>query len=299
MTNRRFQVVCFGEVLWDILPSGKEPGGAPMNVAYHLNRHSIDTTLITCIGNDEDGMQIKQLFHDRNISTDLFATDPEHETGKVYATILPGNEMSYDIAWPAAWDFIRYETSLKETADEATYFVYGSLAARSEVSRTTLLKLLETSAIKVFDINLRPPHYTKEVLMDLLERADILKLNEHELDVIGSWYEPADSREDVIRLIADRLNIRTIIVTLGSAGAVLFNNDEFFHHAGYKVKVVDTVGSGDAFLAAMLAGFIHGKNNATALDDACRLGAFVATQKGGCPAYEMEDIGQQILNDKT
>lgn len=290
MTDKKYQVVCFGEVLWDILPAGKEPGGAPMNVAYHLNRHGIATTLITCIGNDEDGAQIKKLFDERNISTDFFEVDPVNETGKVYAKVLPGNEMSYDIAYPSAWDFIRYEKKLADLVQQAGYFVYGSLAARSETSRNTLLKLLETPAIKVFDINLRPPHYTREVLAQLLERADILKMNEHELEEIGSWYPLQENRESLIRYIANQLNIRTIIVTMGGAGAMLFNNDRFFYHEGYKVKVADTIGSGDAFLAAMLAGFISKKKDAAALDDACRLGAFVATQKGGCPVYDIDTL---------
>lgn len=290
MNSHHYPVVCFGEVLWDILPTGKEPGGAPMNVAYHINKHHIHTTLITCIGNDEEGNQIKELFQNRNISTDFFETDNLHETGKVYATQLAGNEMSYEIVQPVAWDFISYDEKLKTLVDAAGYFVFGSLACRAEVSRNTLLRLLQTPATKVFDINLRPPHYTKETLTALLSKADILKMNEHELEVIGGWFAGERNREELIRYIADYFNIHTVIVTLSADGALLFKDEQFYYHAGYRVKVTDTIGSGDSCLAALLAAFIKGKKNEEALDAACRLGAFIASKKGGCPEYSIEEV---------
>lgn len=290
MNDQQYAVICFGEVLWDILPSGKEPGGAPVNVAYHLNRHGIKCAPVTAIGNDADGREIKDLFGSRGIPTGFFAVDDLHETGKVYATILPGNEMSYDIVYPSAWDFIPYNSTLKMRADEAIYFVYGSLASRSEVSRNTLLQLLETPALKVFDINLRPPNYSKELVTTLLQKADILKMNEHELAILGHWFSTESNREKLVADLSALLGIETIIVTLGGEGAILFRHNHLYYHPGFKVTVADTIGSGDAFLAGMLYSFVSGKTNQEALDYACRLGAFVAGHKGGCPPYELQHI---------
>ncbi len=283
-------VICFGEVLWDILPAGAEPGGAPMNVAYHLFKHQKNPALITSIGNDDAGKKIRDLFADRGICTDYFFVDEQHQTGKVYATPDANNDMTYEIVQPVAWDFIPYSEALADLVKKANYFVYGSLAARSEVSRRSLLQLLPHAQKKVLDINLRAPHYTKEGLMTLLQEADILKMNEEELALVGSWSSTDKDREATIRAMSKELNIHIIIVTLGANGALLFMNDAFFEHKGYKVKVVDTIGSGDAFLAGFLAQLMQQASPSDALEYASRLGAFIASKKGGCPAYELSDV---------
>ena len=283
-------VICFGEVLWDILPAGAEPGGAPMNVAYHLFKHQKNPALITSIGNDDAGKKIRNLFTDRGICTDYFFVDEQHQTGKVYATPDANNDMTYEIVQPVAWDFIPYSEALADLVKKANYFVYGSLASRSEVSRRSLLQLLPHAQKKVLDINLRAPHYTKEGLMTLLQEADILKMNEEELALVGSWFSTDKDREATIRAMSKELNIHIIIVTLGANGALLFMNDAFFEHKGYKVKVVDTIGSGDAFLAGFLAQLMQQASPSDALEYASRLGAFIASKKGGCPAYELSDV---------
>ncbi len=283
-------VICFGEVLWDILPAGAEPGGAPMNVAYHLHQQQKNPALVTCIGNDAEGEKIKNLFANRGICTDYFFVDEQHETGKVYATPDANNDMTYEIVQPVAWDFIPYSEPVAALVKEAAYFVYGSLASRSEVSRTTLLQLLPHAQKKVFDINLRPPHFTKEGLMPLLQQADILKMNEEELALVGSWFAADKDREAIIKAMSRQLNVSIIIVTLGANGALLFMNDQFFAHKGYKVKVVDTIGSGDAFLAAFITQLMKHASPPDALEYASRLGAFVASKKGGCPEYDLEEV---------
>ncbi|RYZ46247.1 MAG: carbohydrate kinase, partial [Sphingobacteriales bacterium] len=155
ITEKKYPVVCFGEVLWDILPTGKEPGGAPVNVAYHLQQHKKRPAVITAIGNDEEGRQLRSIFEERGIDTSGFTVDPHHETGKVYATADADHNMRYDIVQPVAWDFIPLVRESQQLVADADCFVYGSLAARSSTSRNTLMQLLEAANTTVFDINLR------------------------------------------------------------------------------------------------------------------------------------------------
>src|SRR5205823_4645529 len=149
------KVVCFGEVLWDILPSGPVPGGAPMNVSYHLQKLNKNPALITRIGMDEKGQELMNVFSGHGVSTDFFQADNKYETGKVYANPNEYNEVIYDIVKPVAWDFIAWENAFAELMADAEFFVFGSLAARNKISKDTLFRLLEIAKSKVLDINLR------------------------------------------------------------------------------------------------------------------------------------------------
>jgi fructokinase len=285
-------VVCFGEVLWDILPTGKVPGGAPMNVAYHLHQHHISTAIVTRIGNDEPGADLKQWFTGRGMDTRFFQVDPDYPTGKVIAVPDEMHNMHYEIAMPVAWDFISPEKNIQPVVQQADYFVFGSLASRNSVSRDTLLSLLDFAAVKVMDVNLRPPHFTQATLVELMSKADVLKLNHEELRMVSGWMARSATIKDSIRALSDQLTIPFIIVTRGASGALIYVNGQFYEHPGYYVQVEDTIGSGDAFLAGMLIKLMADKSPAEALDYAVRLGAFVASRKGGCPVYDMAEISQ-------
>lgn len=282
-------VICFGEVLWDILPTGAKPGGAPMNVAYHLNRLGINAKMISKIGDDENGKSLLEFMDQNQIATELVQTDAAQPTGTVLATPGPGNEVQYDIVKPVAYDFIEASQNATDTVANADCFVFGSLAARSKNSRETLLELINLAKTKVFDINLRAPHYEQDVLETLLNHADILKLNEHELEIVSDWHADISEFEDMVRLISDRYQIHKIIITKGGEGATYFNGEKFFNHPGFKVKVADTVGSGDSFLAAFLSKYFNNAEPEECLEFACKMGAFVASQTGGCPKYEVEN----------
>jgi fructokinase len=290
MKNQPPQFVCFGEVLWDILPGISLPGGAPMNVTYHLHKHMQLVRLITRIGNDKAGKDIRDLFEGRGLNTDYFSVDDEFETGKVYATPDEHNNMSYEIVQPVAWDYIPASDKNIRLVQGCDYLVYGSLAARSETSRNTLLKLLEQPCIKVMDINLRPPHFSKDSLLPLMQQADILKLNEDELQLVSGWFSISGNKKELIQQLASLFAISSVVVTLGAAGALLYHNDRFFEHKGYKVTVADTIGSGDAFLAGLLSKQAIHSSAAEMLDHACKLGAFIATKNGGCPEYALADL---------
>ncbi|MBN9383270.1 MAG: carbohydrate kinase [Chitinophagaceae bacterium] len=284
------QVVCFGEVLFDIFPSGAEPGGAPMNVAYHLHKQQKNPALITRIGVDEEGRKLINFFSGRGLGTDHFQVDCEHETGKVYARLNAYNEASYDILMPVAWDFIQWEDGLQRVVESAGFFVFGSLAARSGVSRETLFRCLEMARCKVLDINLRAPHFSKRNVEELMSRADLLKLNVAELELITGWFSNYRSIEDRVRFIADKFSFSGVAVTMGGDGAMLFMNGVFARHKGIEVDVVDTVGCGDAFLAGLLSRLTEDAPPEEALAYACRLGAFIATQRGACPEYELKNL---------
>jgi fructokinase len=286
----KHRVVCFGEILWDILPSGAVPGGAPMNVAYHLYKQKLNPALITKIGIDDEGKKLVDIFSNNGVCTDYFQVDYEYETGKVYATPNVRNEVSYNIAMPVAWDFIQQEDGLKELVDAADVFVFGSLAARNKVSYDTLFSLLEIAKNKVLDINLRAPHFNKQVVKDLLEKADFVKMNQDELELITGWFADFSSTEDRMKSLAERFSISNMVVTMGGDGAILLMDGEMVTHKGFKVDVEDTVGSGDAFLAGLLSKLLNNTEPKEALDFASRLGAFIATQRGGCPEYKIQDI---------
>jgi fructokinase len=288
MNQNKFNVVTFGEVLWDILPSGAVPGGAPMNVAYHLKQLGQHPTIITRIGNDEMGSSLKKYFSDLNVNTDYFQIDNQFETGKVFAKLMPDNEVSYDIVSPSAWDFITLEDNLNDLVSQSDYFIYGSLASRSAMSKKTLFQLLAIAPVKILDINLRKPHYDKQILEELLHQADILKLNESELEFITGWFSNYSGIEERVKVISERFGIEHIIVTLGGDGAYMYMNNQSWWHKGYKVEVEDTIGSGDAFLAGVINQLIKKAMPNEMLDFACKIGAFVATQKGACTQINLE-----------
>lgn len=281
--------ICFGEILWDILPQEKVPGGAPMNVCYHLNQLGQAAAIISKTGNDENGKGLLEFLQQHQVDTALVQTDEQHATGMVIAT-QKGNEMEYDIVQPVAWDFIDATDQLLEKVSNASYFVCGSLAARSEHTRNTLYKLLEAARTKVIDINLRPPHFEKNTLEHLLKQADILKLNDHELALIAGWYITENDFEKQVAFLSNRFSVPTIIVTKGANGAALYQDNIFYYHNGYKVTVADTIGSGDAFLAGFLSRHIENNPPETSLEFACKLGAFVASKKGACPPYEVREV---------
>jgi len=295
---KNHKVVCFGEVLWDILPSGPVPGGAPMNVTYHLHKQQKNPALITRIGLDDKGKELLNIFSNYGVCTDYFQVDYDHETGKVFAEPNEHNEVVYDIVMPVAWDFIQWEDSFENLIADAEFFVFGSLSARNQVSKNTLLKALEIAKNKVLDINLRAPHFNRRIVEELLSKADFLKINLAELELITGWFSKYKSIDDRVKSINDKFNNSNVVVTLGGDGAMLFLNEKVYKHSGYKVEVADTVGAGDAFLAGLLTKLLDKASPENALAFASGLGAFIATQTGACPQYSNADIENLMIQKK-
>lgn len=283
-------VVCFGEILWDILPDKSLPGGAPMNVAYHLKKLGLHPALITKVGNDDYGKKLVEMLLANQLNTDYVQTDDQHPTGLVYARINKNHEVTYDIVFPSAWDFIEKDERAAALVKDAAYFVFGSLATRHHTSRNTLYALLEAAQTKVLDINLRAPHYSQPLVEELLYKADILKLNEAELNTLAAKQGAALAKEQQIQLLKDRFHIHTVIVTMGGDGAMVAANGNVYYSPGYKVQVADTIGSGDAFLAGFLYQLYNQASLQKAVDFAAALGALVAAYAGACPNYDPAQI---------
>lgn len=287
--------ICFGEILWDVLPDGRMPGGAPLNVAYHLNKLGLSSSIISKIGDDENGVKLERLLDGWQINKSLLQRDTIHPTSEVIARVGSRNEVSYEIVFPVAWDFIDHQATIDSALKPSTYFVYGSLASRNTLSRETLFKFLESDAIKVFDINLRPPFFDKRLLANLMERADIIKFNESELQMAQILFGGRFINErEQVRFIQERFSVSEVIVTKGEFGASYYRMDQSYHAWGSEVKVNDTIGSGDSFLAAFIASHQQGLAPKTIIKNAIGMGAFIATKKGGCPEYEIEEYKKFI-----
>ncbi|MDJ1479236.1 carbohydrate kinase [Cytophagaceae bacterium YF14B1] len=283
-------IVCFGEILWDVLPTSKQPGGAPMNVAADLRNFGVNAQLISRVGNDELGSELLDFLKQKGISTELVQTGQSHLTGVAKANVSDANEVTYKIVQPVAWDYIQLTPTMEQAVKQSNFFVYGSLVARSQQSQETLLSLLKIAPHKVFDVNLRAPHYTRELVEDLLHQAHIAKLNEHELAELAAWYGDSTELHTTMQALQDRYSLDTICVTLGAQGAALLNKDGFFQQSGFIVEVKDTIGSGDAFLAAFLYKTLQNEVPQKTLEFACATGAFLATKQGATPQFSEEDI---------
>lgn len=284
-------IICFGETLWDVFPEQKKPGGAPMNVAVHLRRFGFEPALISRVGKDDLGNGLLDFLRNNGMDTQLIQQDEQHPTGVVNVRIGSSGDATYDIVYPSAWDFIDFSEVKSIGSQYQTTLVFGSLASRNDHSRDTLFRLLEQADTSLFDVNFRKPHYSRELVETLLLKSDIIKLNEDELLIIGSWLGVDGKNYETVSIeVAKKYSLDHIVVTLGSEGAMVFKNGRFYRQPGFRVVVQDTVGSGDSFLAAYLANFLSGKPVEACLEIACATGAFVASKNGAVPDYTVHDI---------
>jgi fructokinase len=284
-------VVCFGEVLWDMLPGGAKPGGAPMNVGIHLKRQGIHPWLVSRIGNDREGEKLRRFLQDSKMDLRFLQTDATLPTSQVLVHLDEYKNATYEICEPVAWDNIQPEKALNNLAKKADLVVFGSLASRNEATGNTLMQFLDNSrATRLLDVNLRPPFDSREVVEKLLSLADFVKLNNDELFEIARWNGRKGTGAELINWLAEFFNCPAVCVTRGANGAALFIENRLIEHPGFKVKAVDTVGAGDSFLAGLIARLFSGKSAEDALKYACATGAFVASQSGAVPEYTLHDI---------
>lgn len=293
-------IICFGEVLWDVLSTGKTPGGAPLNVALHLTQQGLFPTLISRVANDELGDTLLAYVQQHGLSTDWVQVGGPmtYPTGVVLANVSLKSEVTYEIIKPVAWDHILYDQDAVARIAGSDVLIYGSLAARSQTTRDTLLRYLRAAKLKVFDVNLRPPHYSPRQIEELLEYADVIKMNHHELVEIMSWYGETGNEQHSLEYLRLRLNAATLIVTRGENGAAVLTREGYYEHPGFSVVVEDTIGSGDAFLAAFLSRYLAGDSPDQLLPYACAVGAYVATQRGATPTVPEKVIRQLMENNR-
>lgn len=276
-------ILCVGEVLWDSLPAGLFLGGAPFNVARHLRLLGLPATLVSRVGRDRLGEEALRRLSRYGLSTELIQVDTGLPTGFVMVELDRQGVPAYDIVAPAAWDAMEPETRLVDAARGARAMVYGTLAQRGACSRETIRRLWDAAALSVCDVNLRPPHDDPEVVQASLLAADLVKLNEAELRQIARWFDLPHDLEDGARALAERFRCSVVCVTMGRAGAALLREGRWSVARAPQVQVVDTVGSGDAFLAGFLAAYLEGTTDARILEQANRLGAYVASRPGAIP----------------
>jgi len=275
-------VVCFGEILWDVFPTHKVIGGAPLNVALRLNTFGVHTSIISRLGTDAYAKRALDYLQQVNLSERYVQKDTAYTTGYVSVLLDYKGSASYEIYKPVAWDFIALDEANRILVSETDIFIFGSLACRNEVSRQTLFKLLEQAKFSVFDVNLRKPDYTFELLIDLMQKANVIKLNDDELQEIASRLGVENSTIKVqVETLSRQTRTQSVCVTRGSQGALLYWENGFYENTGYQVAVKDTVGAGDSFLAALIFKlFIRKESPDTSLDFACRIGALVASKEG-------------------
>lgn len=285
------KVTSFGEVLWDDFPGGKVLGGAPLNVLVRLRSLGVDTAMISSRGDDADGEELLRQIESKKVGTSLLQVCPDQATSLVKVHLDSCGSASYEIVYPCAWDKIRLEEAALQRVAESDAFIYGSLSTRDEVSRNTLEKLAEKAKFKIFDVNLRPPHYDTGRLLDMMKKADLIKLNDDELyELAGVYGSKHHSIEQNIEFLARHSGVSRICVTLGNHGAIYFDNNVFYRHCGYRVEVADTVGSGDSFLAGLTYKLLTETPPQEALAFACALGALVASRHGATPEISLKEV---------
>jgi fructokinase len=285
--NRKPIVVGLGEVLWDMFPDAAHFGGAPANFACHAAALGADGYIVSAVGPDTLGMQVFEEFRLRDVHTEYLQKTPQHATGTVNVLVDPQGHASYHFASDTAWDNLHWTDSLATLAQRCDAVCFGSLAQRSEVARTTIYRFLSTTkhdCLRVFDVNLRQDFYNAEVLDESLKVATLLKLNDDELPIVANLLGASESSfQKLLPWLSERYNLQCIALTRGASGSVIFANGTFDEQVGRDVKVVDTVGAGDAFTAALVVGFLNQKLISDIHQTASDIAAFVCTQRGATP----------------
>ncbi|WP_406683074.1 carbohydrate kinase [Seonamhaeicola sp. MEBiC1930] len=283
--------VCFGEVLWDVYPDKKKIGGAPLNVALRLHLFGNNVSVISAIGNDELGHKLKCYLLEKGLPIDGIQVHDDYKTGDVQVSLNEKGSATYSIEYPRAWDKVGLNNDLIQKVASADAFVFGSLVTRDEVSKDTLYKLLELAKYKIFDLNLRPPYYSKGILSYLMDKADFIKFNDDELYEVSTFLgSKSKNLEKNIYFISEITDTKTICVTKGEHGAVLLYNEVLYYNSGYQIKVVDTVGAGDSFLGTLISKLLSNLEPQNAIDYACAVGAMVAQNEGANPVLNKSDI---------
>ena len=290
--NKDLKFVSYGEVLFDVFKNAKKIGGAPLNLALRIKSFGFPVSMISAVGNDEDGNTLIDYIKDHGIDSSGIIVKNDYDTGVVTVALSESGSATYTIEHPSAWDKIETNNTLKNIVSSSNVFLYGSLACRDEVSRTTLYSLLENNkCYKVFDVNLRAPHYKIDVLKNLMNHADFIKFNDEELlEISAELGSVSKSIEENIHFISQYTNTDSICVTKGKHGAVLLWKGALYHNAGFLITVVDTVGAGDSFLASLIAQLLSNGNPQKAIDFASAVGSIVAGHEGANPEIKEEDI---------
>ena len=297
-------VIGLGEALFDCLPTGRKLGGAPANFAFHASQFGLNSCAVSAIGNDELGREIIDILTSAGLRYQLPRV--AYPTGTVQVTLSGAGIPQYDICQGVAWDNIPYTEEIAALAPDTVAVCFGSLAQRNGVSRATIqafLAAMPADSLRVFDINLRQNWYTKEVIEQSLQRCNVLKINDEELDVVAPMLLDVATTEGhliaedeakataVCHQLIERYELKMLILTCRATCSYVFSPSEMSKQLTPKVQVVDTVGAGDSFTAAFVAQTLLGKSMQEAHETAVRVSAYVCTQEGAMPILPKEIIG--------
>ncbi|MDE6247618.1 MAG: carbohydrate kinase [Muribaculaceae bacterium] len=281
-------VVGMGEALWDVLPEGKKIGGAPANFAYHVKQFGLNSCVVSAVGEDALGDEIRMNFDKKNLNYILPVVP--YPTGTVQVELDGDGVPQYDIKENVAWDNIPFTAQIDELAARTKAVCFGSLAQRNVVSRKTINTFLDAmpqddpEQLRVFDINLRQGFYTKEILTNSMERCNVLKINDEELVTISRIFGyPGIDLQDKCWILLGKYNLKMLILTCGINGSYVFTPGQVSFQPTPKVDVADTVGAGDSFTAAFISNILKGKSVQEAHKCAVDTSAFVCTQNGAMP----------------
>lgn len=291
-------IIGIGEVLWDVLPEGKKIGGAPANFAYHVSQFGFDSRVVSAIGDDGWGDEILSDFNDKHLHGPIEKVP--YPTGTVQVELDPNGIPAYNIRENVAWDNIPFTEELEKLARKTSAVCFGSLAQRSEVSRATIHRFLdmmpqEEGLYKIFDVNLRQDFYTKEILHRSMQKCNILKINDEELEIIGRMFDnPAIGQQEQCRNLMEKYALKILILTCGTNGSYVFTPEIMSFVSTPRVEVADTVGAGDSFTATFTAALLKGKNISEAHRLAVDVSAYVCTQEGAMPALP-ENLRNRLI----
>ncbi len=297
MRSEPFLVVGLGEILWDLLPGGKQLGGAPANCAFHAHSLGAAGAVVSCVGDDESGQEIIERLKTFGLDTTGIARDSRHPTGTVSVSLNEQGQPSYTIHEGVAWDFLTLDAAMLDLARRCDAVCFGSLAQRSPESRRAITAFLDATrpeCLRVFDVNLRQRYYDLDVLVSTLPHATILKINDEELPVVSrllglSSREP----ETTITAFFKAYPLQTLALTRGAKGSTLWTRDAFSVCPGGPLeKIEDTVGAGDAFAAALTVGLLRGLPLDRINTLANRVAAYVCSQPGPTPSLPAEILAE-------
>jgi fructokinase len=287
MPDKSYNVVGLGELLWDVFPKGKELGGAPANFAYMTSLLGDQAIVASRVGSDALGRTAGRRLERIGLRSKHLQIDTQHPTGTVKVEVDPAGQPSFEIAESVAWDFFEFTPEWQRLAAQTDAVCFGSLAQRSPQSRATIrsfLKEVGRGTTRVFDVNFRQAFYSAETVAESMKLADIVKLNQNELQVavklLGHVFQ---DEERAARWLRETYNLQLVCVTRGIKGSLLVSGSETSQHPGVRVVVADTVGSGDAFTAALVYHYLRRASLATLNEAANRMGAWVASQTGATP----------------
>lgn len=286
-----FKVAGIGEVLWDLLPGGKQLGGAPANFAYHAHELGAAATVISRVGRDELGRELVDRLEALGLPSSCIQEDPTAPTSTVSVSLNTAGHPEYVIHESVAWDNLAADPSALAAVAHVDAICFGTLAQRSSNAGAAIRSLVGATpkgAWRVFDVNLRQRYYTKSIIEESLALANVLKVNETELPVLAEMFALSGSEREIISQLAQRHELELVAFTRGERGSLLHRSGRWSDHPGLPIKVADTIGAGDSFTAAMTLGVLAGWELGEVNEGAARVAAFVASQSGATPRLPAE-----------